>query len=121
MERFTLVATERDGLEIRAISIDIDAQDGMRKSDVIEAVKSACTEYCKTREGFNTYDGNCNSFNYGDFEAYVPNEICEKYGIKKVGDDRVAIENLEFDEQLVDESEILEFWEPEEEEEEEKQ
>lgn len=65
------------------ISIDIAAKDGMTREDVLDAVKKSCEEYVRTEDGKRTYDCNCGAFNYGDFDVYVPNEICKKYGIEK--------------------------------------
>lgn len=74
--------------------------------DFIEAVKAACTEYCRTEEGRNVYMHNKNDFNWEHFDMYVPNKICEKHGFRKL---RFSIEadNIEFNQQLVNESDIL--------------
>ena len=41
-------------------------------------------------------------FNYGDFDTYVPNSICQKYGISKDETKYNCLEPVSFDEQLVD-------------------
>ena len=74
-------------------------------SDFKKAVMAACKEYCLTKEGKKVYEGNLNSFNWGDFDTYVPNNICEKYGIHKV-QSNVSGEFV-FDQQLVNEDEIF--------------
>ena len=94
---------DQDGLNVKVMVLSIDVDDGV---DVYKAVQAACTEYCKTAEGKKTYEGNCNSFNWGDFEAYVPNSICGNHGIRKI--DSFMCENeIDFNQQLVDESEIF--------------
>lgn len=99
---------EQDGLNVRICCLMIDAKDGMNITDIREAIEKASTEYCKTPRGKATYEGNCCCFNYGDFDAYVPNTICKKYGIKKVGDDIKYEEPINYDEQLVCEGDIFE-------------
>ena len=100
----TVTAIERDGLNTRVVNIQLYVfKDGLNTHDAIVA---ACTDYCKTEEGRKTYEGNCCSFNWGDFEAYVPNDICKKYGFIKVDTD-IQSEEVNFDEQLVDESDIF--------------
>jgi hypothetical protein len=96
------------GLGVTTMVLAIEADEGV---NVREAIKDACKEYCQTEEGKATYEGNCCSFNWGDFEAYVPNTICEKYGIKKI-DSYTQEEDIDFNEQLVNEKDIF----PEEEE-----
>lgn len=88
------------------ISIDIAAKDGMTREDVLDAVKKSCEEYVRTEDGKRTYDCNCGAFNYGDFDVYVPNEICKKYGIEKGMHVSEMIGGLDFFEHLVDESQI---------------
>lgn len=97
------VATEQDGLNVRSCVIVLDVKEGI---DVKEAVLTACKEYCQTEEGKNTYIGNCNCFNWGDFDACVPNSICEKHGFRKINFE-VNTENVDFDEQLVLETDVF--------------
>lgn len=94
---------DRDELNVKTMVLTLDVEEGI---NVIEAVRKACTEYCKTEEGRKTYIGNCDNFNWGDFEAYVPNDICGKYGIRKI-DSFMCEDELDFNEQLVDEEEVL--------------
>lgn len=99
----TLPVIKRDGLNVKTMVLTLDVDEGI---DIDAAIRAACTEYCKTEEGKRTYEGNCNSFNYGDFEAHVPNSICGNYGFRKI--DSVIIETeRDFNEQLVDEFEIF--------------
>ena len=61
----------------------INAEDDMTPDDILKAIKMASVEYCSTPEGIKVYEGNHHHFNYGDFNTYVPNRICKKYGISK--------------------------------------
>lgn len=98
-----IVATEAYGLDVTnlVMVLDVNSED----INIEQAVLDACKEYCLTNEGKRTFEGNCNCFNWGDFDTYVPNEICEKYGFRKV-ESNVA-EEFNFDQQLVDECEIF--------------
>ena len=98
-----IVATEADGLDITnlVMVLDVDSKD----INIEQAVLNACKEYCLTDEGKRTFEGNCNCFNWGDFDTYVPNEICQRHGFRKV-ESNVA-EEFNFDQQLVDEYEIF--------------
>lgn len=106
MKNVTISAIEQDGRHTRCLSIDLSVRDGMSQEEVVDAIMKASTEYCRTEEGRKTYEGNCNNFNYGDFEAYVPDEICEKFGIKKI-DSMITTFEVVFDSQLVSESDIF--------------
>ena len=99
----TFIATEVDGLIIRNLIIELEIID--KGIDIKQAVLDACKEYCQTEEGKAVYDGNCCSFNWGDFDTYVPNKICEKYGFRKLNS--VTAEQVSFDEQLVEEADIF--------------
>ena len=98
-----IVALDRDGLDTRIVVITVNVDEGV---DVEKAIKAACTEYCKTEEGRKTYEGNCNCFNWGDFDTYVPNDICRKHGFSKAGLE-IQAEEVDFNEQLVDEYDII--------------
>ena len=106
MKNVNIVAVERDGRHQRIITIALQVLDKMTEEDVKDAICKACTEYCQTEEGKKLYIGNCHNFNYGDFEAYVPNSICEKHGIHKIDSNMTDIE-VNFDTDLVDEIAVL--------------
>lgn len=99
----TLIAIERDGLDIRAIALNFEVPD--EKFNLRAAVRAACTEYCKTEQGRNTYEYNCSSFNWADFAMSVPAEICEKHGFKVMRSD-VMDEEVNWDEELVNPEDI---------------
>lgn len=99
----TVVATERDGIDVKVITLQFDVPS--KDFDLISAVKNAATDYCKTEEGRKIYNYNCSYFNLADFAMNVPSEFCEKYGFKMF--DQVCNDiEVDWDEQLVDESEI---------------
>lgn len=95
----TINAIEHDGLKERMLTMLFDVPD--EEFDLISAVKAAAKEYCMTEDGLKTYIGNCSSFNWADFECYVPNEICMKYGFRKINGSLSDI-SVNWDEQLVD-------------------
>lgn len=66
---------------------------------IMEACRRAACEYLSTPEGMDIYEGNCDSFTWADFEAYVPDEICEKYGFRVIRDN-AHILSVDGEEQL---------------------
>lgn len=100
----TIAALEQDGFDVRVLVLNFDVPS--KDFDLKAAVEAACVEYCQTEEGRETYEGNCNCFNWADFEAYVPDEICEKHGFKKINAE-ISGEIVNWDEQLVDEGEVF--------------
>lgn len=100
-------ATETDGLNVThlVMLMEVDPTIIKDKSDFEKAVISASTEYCLTQEGKKTFEDNCNCFNWGDFDTHVPNDICEKYGIRKVSSSVTG--EFIFDQQLVDENTVF--------------
>ena len=101
---FVITAIENDGLDSRILSIALEVLD--ESIDVIEACKEAAREYVTTEEGLKTYIGNCDCFNWADFEMYVPNEICERHGFRKLHTETSNAE-VNWDEQLTDEPTFL--------------
>lgn len=98
---------DNHGLNHNVINIILYVRNDMTLDDVITAIKKASTEYCLTNEGKQTYIGNCHCFNFGDFDTYVPNTICEKYGIKKI-DSNTTFGIVDFNTELVEESDEIE-------------
>lgn len=104
----TVVAIERDGLDIRVLTLQFEVPN--EDFDLKDAVCKAATDYCKTSDGKRTYDYNCSYFNWADFDMCVPQEFCEKYGFKKI-DSVVGDIEVDWDEQLVDDSQIEDAYE----------
>lgn len=100
------IGAENHGLGSKITAFIINAQDHMSSEDVLEAIKNASIEYCNTEEGKETFLGNCGCFNIGDFDACVPDEICQKYGITKDHSNDITTFNMDFNEQLVTENDI---------------
>ncbi len=101
----TVVAIERDGLDIRTLTLQFDVPS--EDFDLITAVRKAATDYCKTEQGRRIFDYNCSCFNWADFDTAVPQEFCERYGFKKLNTVLSDIV-VDLDEQLVDEFELEE-------------
>ena len=103
----TITAIERDGWDLRTLTIVFEVPN--EAFDLVEAVKKASTEYCQTEKGRDTYEYNCHSFNWADFTMSVPNEICEKYGFKIVVEGILSDIEVDWDEELVDGSQLPEL------------
>lgn len=101
----TVVAIGRDGLDFRVLTLQFDVPS--KEFDLKDAVCKAATDYCKTPDGKRTYDYNCSFFNWADFAMSVPQDFCEKYGFKRV-DSVVSDIEVDWDEQLVDDTQIRE-------------
>ena len=71
-----------------------------------DAVREACKEFCRTPKGKQIYQDDCNFFGWKQFQMHVPNEICEKYGIRKI-DSNIANEDFRSDQLLVEESDVF--------------
>lgn len=106
----TIVATEHDGLDVRVLVINARIIDGdPRTFDLKGAVRKAVHEFLCTKGGKEIYDCNCGGFNWADFEPYVPNEICRKYGFEKL-DSAVSDLEVDWDEHLADDEALEKFW-----------
>lgn len=101
--RRIVTAVEHDGLNTRILTLTFDVLD--KKFNLERAVRQACTAYCKTEEGRAVYERNCRNFNWADFNAEVPNEICREFGFQKVDSD-VDTTEVDWDEHLVCDEEL---------------
>lgn len=99
----TVVATERDGLDIRVLTLQFNVPN--EDFDLRNAVCKAATDYCKTPDGKRIYEYNSLDFNWADFAVNVPQEFCERYGFQIIDSTAPDIE-VDWNEQLVDDSEI---------------
>lgn len=68
--------------------------------DLIAAVKAACKEYCQTEDGKRVLADNFDYFNWGDFDKFVPDCICRRYGFLKLPKE-VSDTLVHFEEHLV--------------------
>ena len=99
----TVTAIERDGWDIRTLTIIFEVPNG--NFNLKYWVRKAAEDYCKTEDGKKIYSYNCSYFNWADFDIYVPSEFCEKYGFKKI-DSALSDIIVDWDEQLVDDVEM---------------
>lgn len=98
---------ERDGKDVKVYYLIIEAENGMTRDNIRDAIQKASTAYCITPEGRTLYENNQHRFSYRDFDKYVSNDICEQYGIKKVVPEIKYEKPIEFDRQLIYENDIL--------------
>lgn len=101
----TVVAVERDGLDLRVMSIRFELL--KPNLDLKQAVYDACTEFVKTSEqGRTLYSYNCGCFNWADLASSgIPEEICVKHGFRILDDDAADLV-VDWDEHLVNDDEI---------------
>ena len=113
-KRIAIIATEfgvkNHGLENRTSIFEFLVENHMSKDDILHAIQSASTDFCKTETGKRTYIDNCNNFNIGDFndniETTEMKDICKTYGIQPVSQPTDTI-SIDFNLQLVDEYSIF--------------
>lgn len=98
MNKKTIVATEMEGLSIRALTITVEVLD--ERIDLISTIKEAATAYFKTEEGQSTYESNSEQFNWGDL-GDMPDSFCKQYGFKII-DIGPSDFNVDWNEQLVE-------------------
>lgn len=106
--KVTIVATSQEGIVSTCVinyMVDNDRLPSM--DDVKDAIHKAVRDYCRTKEGKEIYEGNRNSFNWGDLIICVPSSILEAHGLYQVEDNPCDVMEVDFDEQLVEESEIF--------------
>ena len=107
MKNVVVTFVDRDGfgLNFTLFNMILNVKEDMSSEDVHDAIAKASLEFCQTEAGREIFSANNNSFNYGDFDIYVPNEICKKYGIEKV-DSICSFMEADFNEELVDETDL---------------
>ncbi len=78
-------------------------------TDLEIAIEKSCTEFVKTKEGKRIYNFNCQNFNWADFNMYVPEDICKKYGFRKLKNPKTEMDfTVNWDKHLVDDEELEE-------------
>lgn len=94
------------GTRTTAFTIAVD--DTWSNDQIMSALHDIAKAYCLTDEGKRTYDGNCCNFNIGDLITNVPTEIFIKHDVipqfRFISADTM---NIDFNEQLVEESDIF--------------
>lgn len=99
-----IIACEIDVVDWQVLNLDFEVPD--EEFDLMAAIRAAVLEYCQSEDGKDVYEGNCNSFNWGDFNSYISNEICARHGFQKIDSDSISVV-VDFNEQLVAESELF--------------
>jgi hypothetical protein len=97
-----IIAFREDGRKKTIATILCEVPD--KEFDLVTAAKAAATDYAKTAEGLELYERNHREINWIDFAIAVPNEFCEKYGFKKLFADMPYDIEVNWDENLVDET-----------------
>ena len=91
MEKVVIAVIDKSGFDPKIVYIEIMAEKGMRTNDVLNSIELACQDFYNTEEGKNCIS-DYRDFGYDEFDRYVPNSICEKYGISKISKDTYVIE-----------------------------
>lgn len=86
----TVTAIEREGFDIRTISLLFDVPD--EKFDIEGAVRKAVNDFCRTEKGRAALAYTEGSFDWADFDVFVSNKFCKKYGFQKIETDLPDIE-----------------------------
>lgn len=104
MRKEMITAIEQEDLQTRSVSYVFTVHDD-KITDLPGTIKKACIAYANTASGFQNYQQNCNSFNWGDVD-YVPNSFFQQYGIEK--DEMPVDEQLTVDyyEQLISDEDL---------------
>lgn len=110
LQRGYIIATDQDGLNAKSYIFEfvLDISRIKNTSDMRQAITDAVKEFCQTEEGRKIYEGNCNNFNWGDLEAYVPEAILNRYGLYKPVEHANTILEVDFNEQLINENDVFE-------------
>jgi hypothetical protein len=100
MNRYNVLVIEHDGLDTRSFLLPLMTTEPISTDELRNRVIAACDDYVTTEEGKKILSYNCGCFNWADFEANVPNDICKKHGFTK---DALRETNYEvdWDEQLL--------------------
>ena len=64
----------------QTLILHVDAISSSAQNDITGAIKAACCEYVSTFKNKKS-----NSFNWSDFCAHVPDDICLNHGFRKIG------------------------------------
>lgn len=102
------IGADNHGIGNSTTTFDITVDSSWSEGQVMSALHDIAKEYCLTQDGRKTYESNCNCFNIGDLTLYVPTEIFVKHGISpKFRTNPTDAISIDFNEQLVEESDIF--------------
>ena len=71
-------AIDYEDLEPTSVLMRLSVDYDMKEKEIVKAIKKASKKF-KEREKLSQ-----ETFNYGDFDCLVPNDICKEYGIEKL-------------------------------------
>lgn len=110
IRKVCIIATDQDGLNTKNYIFEFLADNRKLKdaAAVRQAITAAVKAFCQTEDGRKIYKGNCNNFNWGDLDAYLPEAILNKYGLYKSYDTSKDILEVDFNEQLISETDVFE-------------
>lgn len=102
------IGADNHGIGNSTTAFEITVDSSWSENQIMAALRDIAKEYCLTEDGKNTYDGNCCNFNIGDLTLYVPTEIFIRHGIfPKFRTNPTDAISIDFNEQLVEESDIF--------------
>ena len=73
-----VTAIERDGLDIRTVTVSFRVPD--ENFDLMEAIRKAVAEFAETDDGKAALEYTCGYFNLEDVVCFLPDCICERHG-----------------------------------------
>lgn len=102
------IGVDNHGIGNSTTAFDITVDSSWSEEQVMSALHDIAKEYCLTQDGWETYESNCNCFNIGDLILYVPTEMFVKHGIfPKFRTNPTDAISIDFNEQLVEESDVF--------------
>lgn len=90
MKKVTISVIDRSKFDPQIVYVELMAKNNMNDNDVLEAVERSCQDYYYSNDE-KDYVGDYSDFSYDDFRKYVPNSICEKYGISKILEEKQIV------------------------------
>lgn len=73
-----VTAVERDGLNVRTITVSFHVPD--ESFDLMEAIRKAVAEFAETENGKDALEYTCGYFNLADVAAFLPEYFCRRHG-----------------------------------------
>ena len=97
-----IVTKEMDGTDENILVLAFECLPG---TNIHQAVRSAVKYFMMTDEGKEVYERNGRSFNWGDFDTYVTDDICQMFGFRYTGS-ACEVSYEDFNDQLITEAEF---------------
>lgn len=86
----TIVAVERDGLDLNILSVQFEVPDDAA-FDLMTAISHAVEDFAETEDGDRILAYNSGYFNLADVVISLPREFCERHGFKILDGSRADI------------------------------